>query len=220
MKSLLLVSAFLAALTSASGVAFADTWSPTISAEHGKGGHTSLKIVEPHGLHVVVQTPSGPHEDTIPTVVNLPDQDAFLMVTVTAANGEKWAQKVEIHAHKQTRLQLEHRVATAAAGPQKKARKYIARAANFTSRCKTRTPIKFEFLNAEGQTAFEQVVAPGADAQFQAEEGSYDVRAYIQENGAWRFMTTSKQQVNSDSFKVGFGCARPGSVRVEWLSPR
>src|SRR5688572_5745756 len=81
------------------GAAIADaSWSDKVNFR--RTDRTSLKIVEPEGFKVTVTLPDGKEKaGTVPDLFPLPDQDAFVTVTITPTDGSKpWSKKIEVRS--------------------------------------------------------------------------------------------------------------------------
>jgi len=83
------------------GVAIAGgTWSDKMNYRYSKG--TSLKVTEPEGFKVTIVGGDGAEKaDTVPALFGLPDQDAYVKVTLVAPDGTQWTKKVEVRANQQ-----------------------------------------------------------------------------------------------------------------------
>jgi hypothetical protein len=199
----LFASIALAILTVVS-TALAD-WSHTVSYKYS--GKTSLKVVEPDGFKVKVTVGGDVKEDTIPTVFQLPDGDAFLPVTVTAKDGSSWSQKIEIKDKQQTELKISYTAATKAA-PSGPARKFIGSLVNNTQRCavKERGDVRLDFLR-DGTKAYEFVVPMNRKMQnIEVAQGTYDVRVFIRRGNDFVFVTSSSYNVAKDGWDYTYGC--------------
>jgi hypothetical protein len=196
----------LAVLTFA-GVALAD-WSYTTSFKFA--GKTSLKVTEPSGFKVKVTVGSDVKEDTIPTVVALPDGDAFLPVTVVAKDGSTWSQKIEVKDKQQTELKVQYTpAAKAAPGPAGPARKFIGSASNTTSRCTNpndRGDLRYDFLLDGNKVREIEVAMNRRISNLEIAQGSYSVRIFKKRGNDYIFVTTSQYDVNKDGWEFTYGC--------------
>ncbi|MEZ4444573.1 MAG: hypothetical protein R3B72_36200 [Polyangiaceae bacterium] len=186
------------------------TWSHTVS--HRYSGSTSLKITEPKGFAVEVTVGEEIHKDTIPTIVPLPDADAFVPVLVRAGDGSTWAEKVEVRAKQQTSLVVSHTPATPTtkAKPQRKYAGNVAAMAG--SSCGRRwkgREIRFELVEAEsGDSGGEVVFSKDDSKSMEVAGGSYDVRVYVKYKGGFSYYDTKRVSLERDGFIIGFGCER------------
>lgn len=199
----LFVSIALAVLTIVT-TALAD-WSYTTSYKFA--GKTSLKVLEPNGFKVKVAIGADVKEDTIPTVFQLPDGDAFLPVTVIAGDGSTWSQKIEVKDKQQTELKVSYSAAAkpAAAGP---TRKYIGSITNTTNKCAPadRGDLRFELMR-DGVKAYEFVVPPNKKlTNIEIAQGSYDVRIFARKGGGFVFVRSEPLNANKDGWDFGWGC--------------
>lgn len=192
-----------------STVAFAQ-WKEDIGFT--RSDRTTLKLLEPRGFAVAVQTPRGLVNDTIPAVIELPSADAFVAVTVTAPTGASWSQKVEV----KRLMSTEVRLAQAARGPAPvAARSRVGRVLNTFAACgpevgvMRQTSVRADFVGVTGAVAV-SVQADAATPRQQPEvpEGEYDVRAYIwnPKDRTWTFAKTVHTTIARDGFEVAIGC--------------
>jgi len=207
LRSLLAPLAVGLLLLSASAPADAG-WQHNVAHKH-VSGKTSLKITGADGLKAQVTIDGTQKEDTIPAVFTLSDQDAFVPVTVTAADGKVFNQKIEVKAHQQTDLvvKYEPEAKAAAAAP---GRKYLGHAGNFMSRCKDSRELKMEFLrSSDGASAGSVVLKPEASQNLEITAGQYDVRIFSRNPGAtsdFSFWRTEKIEITADEWIFAYGC--------------
>lgn len=182
-------------------------------------GKTSIKIIGLDGARVSVSIDGTPKEDTIPAIINLPDRDMFLPVTVTAADGQKFDQKIEIKARQQAELVVTYtpdaKAPAPAAAP---GRKFIGRTANFSSRCKDadRWELRLDFLRtSDGSVLGSSTLKLDGQQSLELPGGSYDVRMYGRRAGAttdFGFMKTLKMDVDADDWLFAYGCRARGEA--------
>jgi hypothetical protein len=167
---------------------------------------TSIRVVEPQGFTVSVKE----RKDSIPAVFNLPKENAYEWVTITAKDGKVWRKKIEVRANNETVLTVSY---TADDKPAPKAgpgRKYIGSIANTSHRCKRsdNTAYRFDFL-LDGQKLHSVALNPNKFApNVELTGGSYDVRVFKYTRRQYVYKTTLKRQIDRDGWRVSFGCGR------------
>lgn len=197
-------------LVAVAGVAIAGgAWSDKVAYRYSAGG-TSLKVVEPDGFKVTVSTPEGDKTGTVPELFQLPDQDAYVKVTLTSPDGTSWNKKVEIRAKQQAELAVTYRADSPKAEPAKTARTYIGRFKNLGKGCSKAfdKTIKAEFLHpGDGAVAATVQVDSLKLLEVQVPAGRYDIRVFAWNGADWSFVVTAAQDVPAkDGWLLGFGC--------------
>ncbi len=198
MRSLLIVAAF--AFTAVAG----GSWADKTNYRYTNG--TSLKVTDPEGFKVTVTTPDGDKADTVPAMFALPDQDAYVMVTLTAPDGTQWKKKIEVRAKHQAELSVQFK--PDAAQPAAAVHSYVGRFLNEAGGCgsKWRRQIRVDFINADGSKTKQQLIDNHRTVDLEIPGGKYDVRVYIENNGAYEFVLSQPQQISKDNWNMGFGC--------------
>jgi hypothetical protein len=190
----------------------------TQTVSHSYAAKASLKVTEPAGFKVAITLDGKNQEDTVPHVFALPDQDAYVPVTITAPDGKSWSGKIEVKAHQQTQLAFKYSAAPAPAEAKAKAaRKFIGHLNNNSHVCaeRARIPVKYDLLDETGATVNETVLTAGQEKQVELPAGNYEVRVFFAENNAWRLNQTFKDlQVNSDKWGFAIGCARRNGTQL------
>ncbi len=117
--------------------AFADdAWKASTSFTYS--GQAAIKIVEPKGMKVLFTGSDGkPAEDTLPAVISVANQDAFVPVTFVAEDGSKHTEKFEVKRGQTTEVHVVHTAkgAAAAAPTAAPARKVIGHLVNASAAC-------------------------------------------------------------------------------------
>lgn len=203
------------AIVLVAGTAFAAaSW--TESVEYKYASSTSLKITEPEGFAVSVETPDGTKEGTVPEVFTFENQDAYVTVRLTAPSGETWKKKIELRTRQQAELAVSFKPAEKkpedkpAAKPEK-VRTYIARGFNGGAGCqnkKYRAAIRFDFLrDSDGEAVASVALDDGAKKDFDIAPGKYRVRVYRSTGQEWDFAFTSDVEAPAkDGAIFGYGC--------------
>ncbi|HEU0031855.1 MAG TPA: hypothetical protein VFQ53_14575 [Kofleriaceae bacterium] len=194
-----------------SGSAFAGTWSDKINYRYSN--QTSLKVTEPDGFKVIVTLGDGGEKvGTVPELFTLPDQDAFVKVTIVPSDGSApWSKKIEVRARQQAELSVTFKADPAPkAEPAKKAaRTYVGRFANKAGGCGrawSRT-IRVEFLISDDGSVVKQAqIDSSQNSDLELPGGKYDVRVYIWNDREWKFVLTSNHDIGKDGWTLGFGC--------------
>lgn len=190
----------------AAGPARADSWTHDVS--FAANGKTSLKVVGAKTLRVRIVVDGEAKEDSLPTVFPLPDDDAFIAVTVTAADGASWSDKIEIRHRQQTTLSASYSPEPAGAAP---ARSYAGNLYNFTSRCgkEWRGEVQFDAISKQsGKSAGSVAIKAEAGKQAELTAGHYDVRVSLRRTNATEFtyVSTHDLDVTSDDWLFAWGC--------------
>jgi hypothetical protein len=167
---------------------------------------TSIRVVEPQGFTAQVNE----RKDSIPAVFNLPSQNAYVWVTITAGDGQTWRKKIEVRASRETVLTVRYEPEEKPAPKKGPGRKYIGNVANTTHRCKRsdRGAYRFDFMLG-GQKVYS--VALNANKyvpNVELEQGSYDVRVFKRHRGTYIYKTTIRQNIKRDGWRVSYGCGR------------
>jgi hypothetical protein len=206
------------------GSAFAAaTWAESVQYKYASS--TSLKITEPQGFAVSVETPDGTRTGTVPEVFTFENQDAYVTVRLTAPDGEMWKKKIELRTRQQAELAVSFKpaekpvdkpVGKPEEAKPENVRTYIARGFNGGSGCqnkKFRAAIKLEFLrDRDGETAAAVVVEDGVKKDFDIAPGKYSVRVYRSTGQQWDFAFSSDVEAPAkDGAIFGYGCVNGAS---------
>jgi hypothetical protein len=180
-----------------------DDWSHTTELKWSKT--SGIRVIEPEGYTVSV----GDASDTVPTVFNLPNEDKYYVVKVSAPDGASWSKKIEVQNGKQTVLRVTYKKkADAPKQAAKKTRSHIGKVANNNHKCdkNQRYAMKFEFL-IDGEKIKELALKPGIyEPSFELPQGKYDVRYHRLESKRWVFLETGHEEVSKDGFSISYGC--------------
>ncbi len=190
----------------------------TESLEYRYAGSTSLKVTEPEGFAISVETPDGVRTGTVPEVFSLENQDAYVTVRLTAPSGETWKKKIEMRARQQAELAVAFKPDDKPKAedkpsekPADKPRAYVARVLNGGAGCenkKYRAAIKTDFRRAsDGESQVSLVVNDGVKQDFEIPAGTFSVRVYRYTGDAWDFaFTTEVTAPARDGAVFGYGC--------------
>ena len=186
------------------------SWNETVNFRRANG--TSIKITEPEGFKVTVALADGDKASTIPDVFNLPDQDAFVKVTLTSPQGEQWSKKIEVRANNQTELAVKFKAdAAQPAADGKVVRSFVGKFLNATPGCgkNQSAQIRLDFLrSADGQSVKQQLIDPGKTVDIEVPTGQYDVRVYIAQGQDYKYIHTSQWEFSKDGWVLGYGCLK------------
>jgi hypothetical protein len=200
----------LAVLVCLAGTAIAGgTWNDTVNFRQAKA--TSLKVTEPEGFKVTVTTADGDKVSTVPDVFALPDQDAFVKVTLTSPQGESWSKKIEVRAKQQTELAVAFKADATAPAQPAKSRTFVGKFLNGAPGCgkSYNAGIRLDFLrSSDGQSVKQQLIDPGKTVDIEVPGGQYDVRVYIAQGQDYKYIHTSQWEFSKDGWVLGFGCVK------------
>ena len=164
---------------------------------------TSLKVLEPVGAHLFVELPGGVKEDTVPSIISLPNRDAYVTVKVVAPDGQSWMGKVEIKALHQTVLRFS---SGGGAQPARAAARFTGRLVNDSAaeRCGGGGENVRFVVYAGGQAVAQtQLVFPGQEVTTALAAGSYYIQVL---ETAGRPMAQGTLRVARDGWKFQTGC--------------
>ncbi|MBT8496405.1 MAG: hypothetical protein KJO07_25385 [Deltaproteobacteria bacterium] len=180
-------------------VASADAWKHSVEFKYAKS--SSIRIVEPEGLKVVVEG----REDTVPAVFKFANQANYYRVQVTAKDGKTWTKKIEVKAHRETVLRVSYTPKGKAPQTQdKKVQTFIGKARNT---CRRKVALRFEFkLGADKKATVSLVPRQTKDVELPA--GSYKVRVYnaTTRSKKWNYLKTFDLSVKSDGWSFAPSC--------------
>jgi hypothetical protein len=208
------------ALVAATATAIAGgSWSDKLDYRYSNT--TSLKVTDPDGFKVTVVMPDGNEKaDTVPALFQLPDQDAYVKVTLTSPDGAQWSKKIEIRSKQQAQLALAFKADAAKPDGGTKARRYTGKILNQGNGCGQtyNNSIKAEFLRAsDGQAEKEIKIDVNTYVNVELPGGKYDVRVFVWSGSVWDHVLTSSVDVAKDAWAAGFGCKR-GSKKPTLLA--
>jgi hypothetical protein len=179
-------------------------WSHTTTFRYSRS--TSIRVVEPQGFTAQVNE----RKDTVPAVFNLPGQNAYVWVTITASDGQVWRQKIEVRSRNETVLTVRYEPEEKPSPSKGPGRKYIGNVANTTHRCKRsdRGAYRFDFMLG-GQKVYSVALRPNKYVpNVELTEGSYDVRVFKRQRGNYIYKTTIQQNIKRDGWRVSYGCGK------------
>jgi len=185
-----------------------DKWADTVSYSRTDGAQ--LSITEPDGYQISVKGGSVDKTDTAPTIIAVPNANAFYSVTFTAPNGASWTKKFEVKKYSSTDIKVRHSAGAAAQNDSKPSgAKHIGTIYNHTGNCTQKINIKLEFIGADNQVLASEV-ALGKYAQIELPAGSYSVRAYAWMNNAWTYHVTRSTNITADGWELSAKCTKTG----------
>jgi len=176
-------------------------------------GGTSLKVVEPDGFKIAVTMADGSVKNgTVPELFQLPEQDAFLKVTLTAPDGTAWSKKIEVRAKQQAELAVAFK-SDEPKTQEKPAsvRSFVGKVENAGHTCGQpwTKSLKVDFLRgSDHASALTKEIEPNTYVNVELATGRYDVRMYVKTNDVWDFVTTAPADVTKDGWKYSFGCTK------------
>jgi len=196
-----------------------DKWSETVT--FSRSDQSTMKIVEPEGYKVSVTIDGNNVTDTVPAAIKMPQTDGFYMVTLTAPNGAQWAKKIEVKRYQVTELRVSHAAGDKpAAAPAAQARKFIGNVRNKVATCGKKLAARVDFIDASGAGVASIQVKSAAFEQTTLQPGSYDIRAYVWDQGAndWTYQTTGKAQISADGWSTTLECGK-GPLEIHFAQP-
>ena len=195
-----------------------DKWSETVTFSRSE--QTTMKIVEPEGYKISVAIDGNNVTDTVPAAVKMPQNDGFYMVTLTAPSGAQWSKKIEVKLHQVTELRVKHAAGDKATAPANQVRKFIGNVRNKVASCGKKLAARADFIDANGAGVASIQVKSGAFEQTTLQPGSYDIRAYVWDQGAndWTYQTTGKAQISADGWSTTLECGK-GPLEIHFAQP-
>ncbi len=183
----------------------------THTVTYGYSQGTSIKITSPANFKVKVQVGGQEKEDTIPAIIALPDQDAYVPVTIIAPDGKSWTGKIEVKAKQQATVSFGYTADAAPAAQAGAARKFIGKITNLTNTCDAthQGSMHFEFLDANGQKLYETDLDMNQfKPNVEVPAGTYDVRIFKKTPQGPIYQTTTKYTVSADNWHFEWSCKR------------
>ncbi len=181
-------------------IAAADALSHTI--EFKPSGKAAIKVLGPEGARV---TGAGA-DDTLPTVLQVENADAFIPVTITF-KGETLTTKIEVKRGQTSEVRVAY-TAPAAAADKKPGRTYVAKLNNHMHKCADapRTALIFELVNrVSGATLGAFEIKAGKVEQLNGvAAGELDVR--ISEARSKKWLATKQYTIDKDGVVISYGC--------------
>ena len=187
-----------------------DSWTETVAFTRSDA--SAIKVFEPDGYTASINVEGNAQSDAVPTVLRVPNSDAFYVVTITAPSGAKWSKKIETKKSFVTELRVKH---TAAAGtPGAKAKKFFGKFAMSSNMpCDTADggKIKIEFLGADGNAAASFIMTMNKPFTGEVADGDYSVRTFrIETNGTLVYRNTRTAAVHTDGWNALLFCNPKG----------
>lgn len=192
----------------ADGGAFTDR---PVTYRYSAGG-TSLKVTEPEGVKVAVTMADGSVKTgTVPELFQLPEQDAFLKVQLTAADGTQWSKKIEIRAKQQAELAVAYRAPDAPKTQEKPASvTFVGKLEHAGQTCDKSwgaKSLKLDLMRSSGgQVVTSKEIEPNTWQNVELASGHWEARMYVKTNDVWDFVATAPLEIGKDGWKYSFGC--------------
>jgi hypothetical protein len=181
----------------------------------------SLKVLDPEGFAITVDTPKLTDSGTAPEVFPLRNHDQFVTVTIKAPDGTTWRRKVEVQANHQTVISISFTKSTPAT---QNVRRYLGSVHNTIDACTDAfdAPVQFEFLDQKlGKAQATARVGHGKSKQVELPAGTYDVRIQVYEDSAWHVIGTTRDvQIDRDGWRRAFGCHAHNARNPTLFKPR
>ena len=196
-----LVRCLVLAVVTTFALPAAAEWTKTETHEYS--AKTSLKIVDPVHAKAFVTIGNETKEESLPAIFSLPDHDAYVPVKIVAADGDTWVGKVEVKAHKQTVVHMNHVPKAAPAAPSAPAHKLIGRIENATNLCRASDRVDKYVIMKDGKVAHEIAIGPNkVQHNVELEAGTYTVRIF--RGGI--FVKAIPLVVDKDGWVFRYGC--------------
>ena len=216
----------LIVLVAAVGTAVAaGTWSDSV--KYRPTQNTSIRVLEPKGFRVTIDTPDGVQTGTVPELFKLANEDAYVKVTLTAPDGTSWSNKVEVRQRNQAELTVNFKPDAAPAQEKEngkdtpRARSFIMEMQNKGNTCDATSPwratISADFLRASDGERIQKVqLDDDKSGQIELPSDAYDVRVFSWNGSEWKLAVSKRIDTPArDGFKLAFGCtAKSGKSPV------
>lgn len=188
-----------------------DSWTETVA--FARSDASSIKVFEPDGYTASISVDGQAQSDAVPTVLRVPNSDAFYVVTLTAPNGAKWSKKIETKKSFVTELRVKH-TAGAAGSPGAKAKKYFGKfsmSSKMACDVADGGKIKIEFVGADGNSAASFIMAMNKPFTGEVADGDYSVRTFRVENdGTFTYRNTRTAAIHNDGWQALLFCHPKG----------
>jgi hypothetical protein len=186
-----------------------DSWTETVS--FARSAASGIKVLEPDGYTVSIKAEGLAQKDSVPTVLRVPNTEAFYVLTFTAPSGATWSTKVETKTGQITELRVKH---TSAASPSPAAsRKFFGKfAMSKKSPCKEDgSGQKIDFVAADGSVAASFTMTGAKSFTADVLEGDYTVRTFrTDRDGTVTYRNTRKGSIRADGWSAVFFCSNEG----------
>lgn len=203
----------------ATTAAFAeDSWIETVA--FSRGDASAIKVFEPEGYTASITVGGETQRDQVPTVLRVPDGDAFVVVTLAAPNGAKWSKKIETKKGRITELRVKH-TAAAAAAPAGAKRKFFGKFIMSTkSPCATDdSSSRVDFVAADGTTAATFTIPSGKGLTGEVPEGEFTVRTFrVDPDGTATYRNTRNASIKADGWIGTLFCTKSSGFDISFSS--
>ena len=188
-----------------------DSWTETVA--FARSDASAIKVFEPDGYTASISVDGNAQTDAVPTVLRVPNSDAFYVVTITAPSGAKWSKKIETKKSFVTELRVKH-TATAAGGGGGAKKKYFGKfAMSAKMPCDTADggKIKIEFVTPEGAAAASFIMTMNKPFTGEVPDGDYSVRTFrVETDGTFTYRNTRNGAIHGDGWNALLFCNPKG----------
>lgn len=193
-------------IVGSAGVASAeDSWTETVAFTRGDA--SAIKVFEPDGYTAAVTVGGETQSDAVPTVLRVPNSDAFVVVTITAPNGAKWSKKIETKKNHVTELRVKHiaAVAKAPGGAKKFFGKFVS-STKLPCRVDS-SKTKIEFVGGDGTSVASFLMTENKSFTGEVPEGDYSVRTFrVDPDGTSTYRNTRNASIKADGWVATIFC--------------
>lgn len=183
-----------------------DSWTETVA--FARSDASAIKVFEPDGYTASISVEGNAQTDAVPTVLRVPNSDAFYVVTITAPSGAKWSKKIETKKSFVTELRVKHTAAAAAGGGARK--KFFGKfsmSPKMTCDSSDGSKLKIDFVAEDGSTAGSFVMAGGKGFTGEVAEGDFQVRVFrVDPDGTTTYRNTRTAAIHADGWKAMLFC--------------
>jgi hypothetical protein len=194
-----------------------DSWTETVA--FSRGDASAIKVFEPEGYTASVTVGGETQKDQAPTVLRVPDGDAFYTVTLVAPNGSKWSKKIETKKGRVTELRVKHTAGAAPSSGGAAKKKYFGKMVQSTKLpCAVdNSSSRLDFVDAGGTTAASFVIPTGKNITGEVPEGEYTVRTFrVDPDGTATYRNTRNATIKGDGWVATLFCTeKSGGVDVQ-----
>lgn len=196
-----------------------DSWSKTVAFSRSEA--SAIKVFEPENYRASVTIGDNTSGDTVPTVLQVPNSDAFYTVTITAPNGATWQTKVETKKNAVTELRIKHIASNTTNAP---ARKYFGKLRPSKQKETLCTfddvpnaAARIDFVDSAGTTVVSKRFN-GTAISVEVPAGEYEIRTFRLNPGEEPvYRNTRKGTVTADGWQAAVFCP-PSGVDIQFYS--
>lgn len=190
----------------------------TDSVATNYSGATSIEIVGIDNAKVKVSGDNVNKEGTTPTIVTLPNKDAYISVEVNVDGAKPFSKKYRVKRGHLTKVSLKRVAGAKAAEPkakksETKTTNYIVKFYSGVNKCRgkyrayRRLSTKVQVLDGN-TTVAEVVLKPGQRVSKELPGKAYRVRIYawIPKSKSWELLQSLETTIKKDGQPIGYGC--------------